>query len=177
MKTRCAYVGVALLASLCPALSLAQNAVGGGPRQQNPASDNIAQTTAAPASMPQVRDALATTRQLATNQIKAGQAQQACELLTPLLANHDADLELHFLVGQCLSQTGHVDEAIAQYKLVLSRQPNALRVLAELATLEAKIGNKDDARTDLQVVLSANPPAAVRPALESRARQPRRADH
>jgi len=98
--------------------------------------------------------------------MQSGQAGQACALLQPLLADRDADLELHFLVGQCLAATGHNDEAMAQFRLVLARQPNALRARAELATLEAKGGDSNAARADLQRVLSAGPPAAVRPGLE-----------
>jgi tetratricopeptide (TPR) repeat protein len=102
----------------------------------------------------------------AADDLADGKPQKACDAIEPLLAANDDDLLLHFLVGQCLAKTGRPRAAIAQYQLILSRDPSAVRARAELAAAEALAGDTASARSNYVAVLAASPPAGIREKLQ-----------
>ncbi len=102
----------------------------------------------------------------ASKLLQSGNAQAACDRLRPLLPTNGDDLQLHALMGQCLSQTGKPDEAISHYQFILSRDPSNTRARAELANAELAAGQTNSARADYQAVLDANPPPQVRADLQ-----------
>lgn len=98
--------------------------------------------------------------------IQSGQPQAACDRLQPLLPANDGDAQLHFLLGQCLSQTGRPELAIPHYQFVVAHDPSNTRARAELANAELAAGQINSARTDYEAVLAANPPPQVRADLQ-----------
>jgi len=112
-------------------------------------------------------DAIAAAKHNAIGLLNAGRAQEACDTLQPLLAAHQDDLVLRFVIGQCLVRTGHARAAIEQYHLILARDPNAIRARAELASAEYAVGESHAARADFQAVLAQNIPSAVRTQLQA----------
>ncbi|MGH6975580.1 MAG: tetratricopeptide repeat protein, partial [Stellaceae bacterium] len=88
-------------------------------------------------------------------------------MLRPLLAGHPADLVLHFLVGECLLHMGKPRAAIAEYRFVLARDPEAIRARASLGAAEAAAGDVESARRDLSAVLAQDLPPPVRAKLQA----------
>jgi tetratricopeptide (TPR) repeat protein len=95
-----------------------------------------------------------------------GDAAGACALAAPLVVQRGDDLEAHFLYGQCLMGLHKPADAAQQYRFILSRNPNAMRVHAELAAAEAAMGDKNSAAAELKTILASNPPPQVRANLE-----------
>ncbi len=103
----------------------------------------------------------------ASQLLEAGHARQACAILEPKLAAHSEDLVLRFLIGQCLAGERRPRAAIIEYRYILARKPQALRVRAEMASAEFAAGDTAAARTDLQRVLAHPLPSAVRVRLQA----------
>lgn len=110
---------------------------------------------------------IAAVKNAATRSLAAGDAAAACATLQPLLPAHVDDLVLHFLVGECLARTGKPRAAIAEYRFILARDPNAIRARASLAAAEAAAGDLVAARRDFEVVLAHDLPQPVRSALQA----------
>jgi tetratricopeptide (TPR) repeat protein len=112
---------------------------------------------------------LAAAKEAAIASLNAGNAQAACDRLKPLLPAHQDDLVLHFLLGECLAHSGDLDEAIEQYRLVLAKDPNAVRARASLAAAEAARGDNIAAHSDYDAVLAQNIPDSIRQQLQAAA--------
>ncbi|GEM_PF-6046787 len=110
---------------------------------------------------------LADAKSAAMRSLAAGDAAAACAALRPLVPAHNDDLVLHFLVGECLARTGRPREAIAEYRFILARDPNAIRARASLASAEAAAGDYAAARRDVDAVLAHDLPSDVRASLQS----------
>jgi hypothetical protein len=110
---------------------------------------------------PSDADDLDAAKQKAIGELNDGQPQLACATLNPFLTSNPDDLILRFLIGQCLSGTGHPRAAIEQYRFILAHDPGAVRARAELGTTELAVGDIDGAREDLGVALQSGPPPEV----------------
>lgn len=117
-------------------------------------------------ALAQDQTAVASAKDEAQDDLANNEPGKACETIAPLLSANDDDLLLHFLMGQCLAATGRPRAAIAQYRLILSRDPNAVRARAELAVAEAAAGDTVSARSDFEAALASGPPPDIHAKLQ-----------
>ena len=75
-------------------------------------------------------------------------------------------MDIMFWSATCAYRSGDVDSAIKKYKEMLDVDPNLHRARLELATAYYSSGKYNDARRELETVLDASPPEAVRMKLE-----------
>lgn len=142
-------IGLRAVGAAVPLIIVGAIAVLGAARAASPISD------------------VAVAKNAAIKSLAAGDPASACAILRPLLPAHEDDLVLHFLVGECLARTGQPRAAIAEYRFILARDPNAIRARASLAAAEAAAGDVAAARRDLDAVLADELPPAVRADLQS----------
>jgi len=75
-------------------------------------------------------------------------------------------MDVMFWYGSCAAKVGEVDVAINKFRQMLDIDPNLHRVRLELATVYFGLGRYADARHELNSVLEAKPPDAVKNNIE-----------
>lgn len=88
----------------------------------------------------------------ALDQIYAGGAEAAYQLLAPDTAERAGDVDFDFALGLAALETGRHGEAIIALQRVIAQQPDNARAQAELARAYALAGDVDTARAEFDTV-------------------------
>lgn len=83
----------------------------------------------------------------------SGKAQQAYEMLLPLMARRAGDSDYDYALGIAAADSGRPAEAIIAFQRVLAAQPNNAKARAELARAYALAGDIDTARAQFDTVV------------------------
>jgi len=93
--------------------------------------------------------------------IEAGRYDEAQALLDRLTADGVDDAELHFLDGKIALARKDYSRAERQFRSILAREPNLVRVRLELARTLFLIKSDEQADYHFRMAAAAHPPAAV----------------
>jgi tetratricopeptide (TPR) repeat protein len=88
----------------------------------------------------------------ALEQIYAGGAEAAYQLLSPIAGQNAGDPDYDFALGLAALETGRHGEAIIALQRVIAQQPRNSRAQAELARAYAMAGDIDTARAEFETV-------------------------
>lgn len=93
--------------------------------------------------------------------LKARQYPQALERADKALAGSPKDVQLRFLRGLALTETGRTDEAIKAFTQIAEENPGLPEPYNNLAVLYAQQNQYDKARAALQMAIQTNPSYAI----------------
>lgn len=93
--------------------------------------------------------------------LKAKQYPQALERADKALAASPKDVQLRFLRGLALTETGRTDEAIKAFTQIAEENPGLPEPYNNLAVLYAQQNQYDKARAALQMAIQTNPSYAI----------------
>jgi tetratricopeptide (TPR) repeat protein len=80
--------------------------------------------------------------------IDAGQPAEACAVLERAYGRDAMANDVTLMQAHCSWRAGRADDAIAYYRKLIERLPNAARPRAELATLYLQLGRQEEARAE-----------------------------
>lgn len=126
--------------------------------QDNRTRANVAGNAAAAKADADVRQQLL---QDAANLIKSGKSAEAYALLAPQEPKRAGDPDYDYLLGIAALDIGKPTEAIFALERVLAVRPDHLQARAEIARAYLAVGEKNNAKQQLELVQSQNPPAEV----------------
>lgn len=86
----------------------------------------------------------------------------AYALLAPLEPQRAGDPEFDYVLGLAALDSGQREKAIFAFERVLAVNPNHAQARAEIARAYFELGEKENARRELQNVRASNPPAEVK---------------
>lgn len=98
--------------------------------------------------------------------LRAGKAEQAYQLLAPLLEKQADDPRYAIVLGVAALDSGRPQPAILAFESALKRNPGLTAVRADLARAYLASARYSDAKRELTQVLAENPPDQARPFLE-----------
>ena len=87
-------------------------------------------------------------RENAAALLDAGRPAEACAVLNDAFGRDAVENDVTLMQAHCSWRAGKADDAIAYYRKLIERLPNAARPRAELATLYLQLGRRDAARAE-----------------------------
>ncbi|MBE9610709.1 nuclear transport factor 2 family protein [Chitinilyticum piscinae] len=93
--------------------------------------------------------------------LRAKQYPQALERADKALAGNPKDVQLRFLRGLALTESGRIDEAIKAFTQIAEENPGLPEPYNNLAVLYAQQNQLDKARAALQMAIQTNPSYAI----------------
>ena len=103
--------------------------------------------------------------QKANQLIKAGQYQQAYQLLEPLESENSGNIEYDYLFGVAAVESGSVTRGVFALERVLAQKPNDVNARAEIAKAHFKLGEIGASKSEFSSLLKDNPDAEVNAAV------------
>ena len=90
----------------------------------------------------------------------------ALELLLPLEGDRAGNLEYDYLLGLAALDAGDAQQAVFALERVLAVNPDYQQARAEIARAYVELGERENAKRELQNVLASNPPDAVKQTID-----------
>ena len=103
--------------------------------------------------------------QKANQLIKAGQYQQAYQLLEPLESENSGNVEYDYLFGVAAVESGSVTRGVFALERVLAQKPNDVNARAEIAKAHFKLGEIGASKSEFSSLLKDNSDAEVNAAV------------